>query len=85
MNEKGLSVLDVMNVLSFYLGIKNLDMNITQTDLQNETKRLDKVVDEKVQFALSEIHKHLQVQDQKLDYIIELLEKKDNENTTTIR
>lgn len=77
MENNGLKPLDILNVLSFYISLKNLDLNVTQTDLQNETKRLDKVVDKKVQLALKEIHTHLQIQDQKLNYIIDLLEKKD--------
>ena len=68
------AAMDFINLLSLIIGIKNLDMNISQTDLQEETKRLDKKVDEKVHSALEEIHTHLQRQDKKLDYIIKLLE-----------
>ena len=62
--------LDIISLISFMIGIANLDMNISQTDLQEETKKLDSKVDEKVQFALSEIHNHLESQDKKLDLLL---------------
>ena len=62
--------MDWIALISFAFGAANLDMNITQTDLQEETNKLDAKVDEKVQFALSEIHKHLEMQDGKIDEII---------------
>ena len=73
-NNNSLNAMDILNVLSFYISLKNLDLNISQSDLQEETKRLDKQVDEKVRAALIEIHEHLEMQDKKLDYIISLLE-----------
>lgn len=63
-------LVDVLSILSFIIGLENLDMNISQTDLQEETSRLDKKVDEKVNKALNEIHAHLEEQDRKLDIII---------------
>ena len=68
--------LDIITLISFVIGIENLDMNISQTDLQEETARLDKKVDEKVQYALSEIHRHLEEQDRKLKEIIDEINKK---------
>ena len=68
--------LDIITLVSFVVGIENLDMNISQTDLQEETNRLDKKVDEKVQYALDEIHKHLEAQDKKLKEIIDEINQK---------
>lgn len=75
--EQGqLTFLDLITIISFIIGVQNLDINITQTDLQEETNRLDAKVDSKVQYALNEIHKHLEVQDGKIEEIIRRL----NEN-----
>ena len=65
------NLIDVLNILSFIIGLENLDMNISQNDLQEETQKLDKKVDEKMHEALAEIHLHLEIQDDKLDKIIE--------------
>ena len=65
--------LDLVGLISFFIGLENLDMNITQSDLQEETQRLDKKVDEKVQFALDEIHSHLEQQDAKIDELLRRL------------
>ena len=62
--------LDIITLISFIIGLENLDMNISQTDLQEETNRLDKKVDEKVRLALDEIHEHLELQDKKFDEIL---------------
>ena len=74
-----LTFMDIVGLLSFLIGLQNLDINVTQTDLQNETKRLDAKVDEKVQFALSEIHEHLEEQDFKLNEILSILRSKQND------
>lgn len=68
------AAMDFINLLSFIIGLKNLDINVSQTDLQEETKVLDKKLDIKIHAALEDIHSHLEKQDQKLDYIIQLLE-----------
>ena len=54
-------------------------INVTQTDLQNETKRLDAKVDEKVQLALSEIHAHLEEQDYKIGEILKIVRSNHND------
>lgn len=69
MSDK-LTFIDILSILSFFIGVENLDMNISQTDLQEETARLDKKVDEKVNNALAEIHDHLQEQDKKLELLL---------------
>ena len=67
------AIVDLLTLLGFMIGLENLDMNISQSDLQEETTRLDKKVDEKVNKALMEIHEHLEMQDKKLRFIIERL------------
>lgn len=57
-----LSVMDMLNILSFYAGIKNLDENISQNDLQ-----------EMLNDYIKDIHSHLQKQDEKIDHILEVL------------
>lgn len=64
-----LTLLDIITLVSFYIGLENLEMNITQEDVQEAT---DKV--------LNEIHTHLEEQDRKIDLILGVL----NENHTDI-
>ena len=63
--------LDILTIMGFCIGLQNLELNISQDDLQNETERLDKALRENVE----EIHKHLEIQDAKLNKILEELEK----------
>lgn len=58
------NVLDAMAIVSFMISLANYEENIDQTFLQN-------VLNE----AIADIHSHLEKQDKKLDYIIELLER----------
>ena len=59
--------LDMISLISFCVGLQNLDLNISQENLDNQTQELDaslrKVVDE--------IHRHLTIQDEKIDKIWE--------------
>lgn len=64
LNEK-IDVLDMLSILSFYIGLKNLDENITQNDLQ-----------ELVNKAIEDIHTHLKEQDKRLERIEVLLNDK---------
>lgn len=61
--------LDILSLMSFCIGLQNLDMNITQEDMQNvdhhSAMRADKI--------LQEIHSHLEEQDRKIDKILEEL------------
>ena len=68
-----LNNITILDILSFYIGIKNLGMNISQNDLQNQTTDLDKKFSDKMEVALKEIHEHLERQDKKIDYLINLL------------
>lgn len=65
-----LTFLDIITLISFYVGLENLDLNITQDDVQNATDRV-----------LSEIHSHLEEQDRKIERILEIYET----DTKTIR
>lgn len=55
---------DAMAVTSFLLGMANYNENISQNQLQETAKGI-----------IKDIHNHLQQQDDKIDYIISLLEK----------
>ena len=75
MNEEGqLNFIDLLSILSFYIGLMNLDMNITQNDMADQTAEIDKRVNEHLHEVLNEIHTHLEDQDKKLAYIQEQLE-----------
>ncbi len=66
--------LDIVSLMSFCIGLQNLDMNSTQEDMQNvdhnSAMRADKI--------LTEIHSHLEKQDSKIDMILKRLEGIDN-------
>lgn len=72
-----LTFLDIINILSFYIGTLNLNENLTQGDKQELLQEFSK----KAQLLLNEIHQHLSNQDQKIDKI---LEKLDNDNRRNI-
>ena len=64
--------LDYLSILSFLIGVKNLDLNITQNDIQSQTETLDKSLRSQVE----EIHAHLEQQDKLLqDLLLELHER----------
>lgn len=56
------SIMDVLNIISFYIGLKNLDLNFTQ---ESAGKMLD--------IAVNDIHGHLKEQDEKIDLILKKL------------
>lgn len=56
------NIMDVLNIISFYIGLKNLDLNFTQ---DTAGKMLDVAVDD--------IHAHLKEQDRKIDLILKKL------------
>ena len=68
-SERKDSILDAMAVISFFVGMANYEENITQSQLQEVAKGI-----------MSDIHMHLKEQDNKIDRIIELLEKEDAQN-----
>lgn len=65
--------LDLISIASFFVGIENLDMNLTQDDKQD----LQRDLSEKSDVILSEIHKHLEEQDKLLKEIWSKLNEKD--------
>ena len=71
-----LTVLDVLNVLSFLIGLMNLDENLTQGDKQD----LMSATDKQTSVILKEIHMHLEQQDKRLDELINRLEVVDNDS-----
>lgn len=72
--------LDILTILSFLVSIKNLDINITQDDLQ----RLEAERDRKQSKDLEDIHNHLSVQDTKLNLILSTLEGMKNDSRRSI-
>lgn len=68
-----LTWLDFLNVLSFYIELKNLDLNIDQNDMDRQTKEIDERANKLVHDAIAEIHQHLEKQDQKISLILKKL------------
>ena len=68
MNDK---FLDAISIASFIIGLQNLDMNISQEDLQQIAGGFDKRLEKSIQ----DIHEHLSVQDKKLNLIMEAIRK----------
>ena len=62
------SIMDILNIISFYIGLKNLDLNFTQ---DTAGKMLD--------IAVNDIHSHLKEQDEKIDLILKKLGVDSNE------
>ena len=58
-----LTFLDLIAIVSFLVGLENLELNITQEDMDKQTADLDAHVNEQIQKALAEIHSHLEEQD----------------------
>ena len=71
-----LTFVDILSILSFAVGLQNLELNIDQNDMDLQTRQIDERASALVSNALSELHSHLERQDQKIDRIIEVL----NEN-----
>ena len=65
-----LTFLDNVSLMSFFISLMNLNENLTQNDKQD----LQKSLENKSKIILDEIQKHLQIQDQKIDLILEKLE-----------
>lgn len=68
--------MDYIGLVSFFIGFENLDLNITQEDMDKQTADLDAHVNAELNRVLTEIHKHLEVQDDKIDTILSMLEGK---------
>ena len=59
-------LLDVLNILSFVIGLLNYDENLTQNDKQELLEELDN----QTTTLLEEIHAHLKEQDIKIEEIL---------------
>ena len=59
--------LDILTLMGFCIGLQNLDLNITQDNLDTQTQELDRRLRE----VVDDIHQHLALQDQKIDRIME--------------
>lgn len=68
-NNKQIEFLDLLNIMSFCIGVMNLNSNMTQNDKQDLQKQLN----EGINSLLKEVHAHLQEQDNKIDKIMEAL------------
>lgn len=68
-NSQQLEFLDILNVMSFCLGVMNLNQNMTQNDKQE----LEQELNTKITQLLDEIHGHLATQDEKIAKIMEAL------------
>lgn len=58
-----LTFIDLISIISFYVGLENLSSNISQEDVQGVAQDI-----------LGEIHQHLKAQDEKIDMILEVLQ-----------
>lgn len=84
-NENGqLTLIDILSILSFLIGVENLDQNMTQNDKADLQSQLS----ERADLILSEVHRHLQEQDDKIDRILSILEsevKEDEDHQEAVR
>ena len=68
--------LDTISLISFIIGMMNLNENLTQGDKQELLETFSKKADD----LLNEIHAHLQEQDKKIDKILEELHNDNRRN-----
>lgn len=64
------NTMDVLNILSFVIGLLNLNENLTQGDKQDLMSAFDK----QTETVLRDIHERLDSQDERLETIIARLE-----------
>lgn len=68
--------LDIVSLISFFIGLENLNENLTQGDKQDLMSELSN----KAEILLKEIHAHLESQDDKIDLILKKLEELSNDH-----
>ena len=68
-----LEFVDLLSIAGFVVGLINLEENLTQGDKQD----LQEDLSNQTKTLLNEIHSHLELQDDKLDKIMKLLEEKE--------
>lgn len=61
--NEGISLLDAIALISFFVGIANYDENVDQSSMNKTVKQ-----------AVDDIHKHLAIQDEKIDLLLSKLE-----------
>lgn len=74
MNNGQLDFLDILNIMSFIIGMLNYDENLTQNDKQDLMQELNAKSDK----LLEEIHRHLTEQDKKIDTILKEVRKNED-------
>ena len=62
-SNEGISLLDAMALVSFLIGLANYDENVDQSSMNKTVKQ-----------AVDDIHKHLAIQDEKIDLLLSKLE-----------
>ncbi|MFQ9442061.1 MAG: hypothetical protein ACLR1A_03640 [Eubacterium ventriosum] len=62
MDDRQFDILDILNILSFIIGVKNLNDNLSQN-----------TAGDLLSVAVKEIHEHLSEQDKKIDLILKKL------------
>ena len=67
MNDSNLEFLDLLNIMSFIIGVMNYEENLTQSDKQD----LMTEVDNQTEKMLNQIHEHLEKQDKQIKEILE--------------
>ena len=72
-----ITFLDILAIMSFCIGLQNLDLNIAQEDLDNQTQELDA----RLRKVVDDIHKHLQEQDIKIDRLLEVISHEENQRS----
>ena len=68
-NNGEYTFLDILSILSFFLAIQNYDLNVDQNYMQDVQQKFNT----QISTAVDEIHKHLQMQDDKIDEILSIL------------
>lgn len=68
-DRQQLEFIDILSIMSFCISLMNLNENLSQGDKQD----LQNDLTEKMKIILSEVHGHLEKQDEKIDRILEEL------------
>ena len=68
--------LDMLTIMGFCIGLQNLDLNISQENLDNQTQELDA----KLREVVDDIHQHLKDQDIKIDRILKEIQDDNRRN-----
>ena len=64
-----LTFLDLISIMGLCIGLQNLEINITQEDIQDLAAHADKTQTA----GIEDIHRHLAIQDDKLNIILKIL------------